>query len=63
MKENVLAVIPARGGSVRVPKKNIKLLNGKPLIAYAINAAKNSKTVDRIIVSTDDDYIKDIIII
>lgn len=59
-KIEVLAVIPARGGSVRVPKKNIKLLNGKPLIAYAIEAARSSKTVDRIIVSTDDDEIKDV---
>jgi len=59
MEHKVLAVIPARGGSVRVPKKNIKLLNGKPLIAYAIDAAKSSKTVNRIIVSTDDDEIKD----
>lgn len=58
MKNKVIAVIPARGGSVRVPKKNVKLLNGKPLIAYAIEAAKNSKTVDRIIVSTDNDEIK-----
>lgn len=58
MNQEVLAVIPARGGSVRVPKKNIKLLNGKPLIAYAIEAAKASKSVDRIIVSTDDDEIK-----
>lgn len=58
MKNEVLAVIPARGGSVRVPRKNIKILNGKPLIAYAIEAAKNSKTVNRIIVSTDDDEIK-----
>ena len=60
MKNNVLAVIPARGGSVRVPKKNIKILNGKPLIAYAIEAAKKSKTVNRIIVSTDDNEIADI---
>ena len=59
MNEKVLAVIPARGGSVRVPKKNIKILNSKPLIAYAIEAAKNSKTVNRIIVSTDDADIKD----
>ncbi|MDR4508945.1 MAG: acylneuraminate cytidylyltransferase family protein [Candidatus Brocadiaceae bacterium] len=58
MKSEVLVVIPARGGSVRVPKKNIKNLNGKPLIAYAIEAARKSKTVDRIIVSTDDDAIK-----
>ena len=57
-KYEVLAVIPARGGSVRVPKKNIKLLNGKPLISYAIQAAKDSDSVSRIIVSTDDDEIK-----
>ena len=50
----VLAVIPARGGSVRVPKKNIKLLNGKPLLAYAIEAAKQSRYITRIEVSTDD---------
>jgi len=60
MAQQILAVIPARGGSVRVPRKNIKLLNGKPLIAYAIEAAKKSKTVNRIIVSTDDNEIKDI---
>ena len=58
MTNKVLAVIPARGGSVRVPKKNIKLLNRKPLISYAIDAAKKSKYIDRIIVSTDDDEIK-----
>lgn len=60
MKSKVLVVIPARGGSVRVPKKNVKLLNNQPLIAYAINAAKNSKMVGRIVVSTDDDEIKNV---
>jgi CMP-N,N'-diacetyllegionaminic acid synthase len=59
MENKVLAIIPARGGSVRVPKKNIKILNGKPLIAYAIEAATKSVTVNRIIVSTDDKDIKD----
>jgi CMP-N-acetylneuraminic acid synthetase len=58
MMEKALAVIPARGGSVRVPRKNIKLLHGKPLIAYAIEAARDAETIDRIIVSTDDDEIK-----
>ena len=58
MKKEVLVVIPARGGSVRVPKKNIKLLGGKPLIAYAIEATQKSKTVNRTIVSTDDIGIK-----
>ena len=49
-----LAVIPARGGSKGVPRKNIKLLAGKPLIAYAIETALGSKLIDRVIVSTDD---------
>jgi len=54
---NVVAVIPARGGSKGVPHKNIKKLGGKPLIAYTIEEAKKAKTLDRIIVSTDDDKI------
>ena len=58
MMEKALAVIPARGGSIRIPRKNIKLLHGKPLIAYAIGAAKEAETIDRIIVSTDDEEIK-----
>jgi CMP-N-acetylneuraminic acid synthetase len=49
----ILAFIPARGGSTRVPSKNIKLLNGKPLIAYTIEAAKQSRHINRIIISTD----------
>ena len=52
-----LAIIPARGGSKTIPKKNIRLLDGKPLIAYAIESCKDSESVDRIIVSTDDDEI------
>lgn len=48
-----LAIIPARGGSKGIPRKNIKELDGKPPIAYTIEAALNSKTLDRIIVSTD----------
>jgi CMP-N,N'-diacetyllegionaminic acid synthase len=48
----VLGVVPARGGSKGIPKKNIKLLNGKPLIAYTIEAAINSN-LDRVVVSTD----------
>lgn len=51
--KKVLAVIPARGGSKRLPGKNIKLLSGKPLIAWTIEAAVNSKRVDRVVVSTD----------
>jgi N-acylneuraminate cytidylyltransferase/CMP-N,N'-diacetyllegionaminic acid synthase len=49
----ILAVIPARGGSKGVPNKNIKELLGKPLIAYTIEQARNSKYIDRTIVSTD----------
>ncbi len=52
--KKIIAIIPARGGSKRVPRKNIKPLAGKPLIFYAINAALKSKYLDRVIVSTDD---------
>ena len=56
----VVAIIPARGGSKGVPRKNIKLLAGKPLIAYTIETALDSKLLDRIIVSTDDSEIAEI---
>lgn len=49
-----LAIIPARGGSKRVPRKNIKLFLGKPIIAYSIEAAINSGLFDEVMVSTDD---------
>jgi len=49
-----IAIIPARGGSKRIPKKNIKKFHGKPLIAYSIETAIKSKLFDTIIVSTDD---------
>lgn len=52
-----IALIPARGGSKRIPRKNIKEFNGKPIIAYSIEAALASGCFDRIIVSTDDDEI------
>ena len=52
-----ICVIPARGGSERIPHKNIKEFNGKPLIAYSIEAAYKSNCFDRVIVSTDDDKI------
>jgi len=55
-----LAVIPARGGSKRIPRKNIKPFCGKPMIAWSIEAAIASKCFDRIIVSTDDDEIAEI---
>ena len=49
-----IAVIPARGGSKRIPRKNIKLFCGKPMIAYAIEAAQKSRLFDHVVVSTDD---------
>ena len=55
-----IAVIPARGGSKRIPRKNIKLFNGKPMIAWSIEAAKASGLFDRIIVSTDDAEIAEV---
>jgi N-acylneuraminate cytidylyltransferase/CMP-N,N'-diacetyllegionaminic acid synthase len=56
----ILAIIPARGGSKGVPKKNIKLLLDKPLIAYTIKAAQDSKYIDRVVVSTEDKNIAEI---
>jgi pseudaminic acid cytidylyltransferase len=52
-----IAIIPARGGSKRIPRKNIKEFFGKPRIAYAITAAKESGLFDHIVVSTDDEEI------
>ena len=54
VRPSVLGVITARGGSKGVPGKNLKLLGGKPLIAYTIEAAQQSGAVDRLILSTDD---------
>ena len=53
----MIAIIPARGGSKGLPGKNIKPLNGKPLIAYAVEAALKAKHIDRVIISTDDEEI------
>jgi pseudaminic acid cytidylyltransferase len=55
-----IAVIPARGGSKRIPRKNIKEFCGKPMIAWAITSAIKSKLFDNVIVSTDDEEIADI---
>lgn len=54
-KKNIVGIIPARGGSVGVPLKNIRPLAGKPLIAYTIEVALKSQMLDRVIVSTDHD--------
>ncbi len=56
-KKRILAIIPARGGSKRIPKKNIKLLDNKPLIWYSIKAAMKSKFIKKIIVSSDNSEI------
>ncbi|ANJ55191.1 pseudaminic acid cytidylyltransferase [Pseudomonas silesiensis] len=55
-----LAIIPARGGSKRIPRKNIKLFCGKPMIAWSIEAALQSGCFDQVIVSTDDEEIAEV---
>lgn len=56
----VLGIIPARGGSKGVPRKNVRLLGGKPLICHSIEAAKHSKSVSEFVVSTDDAEIRSV---
>ncbi len=58
--KSVLAIITARGGSKGVPRKNIRVVGGKPLIAYSIEAARSSSCVDRVILSTDDPEIAEV---
>jgi len=58
--KNILGLIPARGGSKGLPRKNIKLLLGKPLITWTIEQALASKYLDRVVVSTDDKEIAEI---
>ena len=53
-----VAIIPARGGSKRIPRKNIRQFNGKPVVAWAILASQESKLFDYIVISTDDNEIK-----
>jgi len=60
LKKTFLAVIPARGGSKRLPRKNILDLNGKPLIAWSIKAGLKSKYIDKVVVSSDDKEVLDI---
>ena len=55
-----IAVIPARGGSKRIPRKNIKDFGGRPMIAWSIEAARQSECFDRILVSTDDSEIAEV---
>src|SRR5688572_26866965 len=56
----VLAIIPARGGSKRIPRKNIADFHGKPVIAWAIEAAKGAASISRVLVNTDDMEIRDV---
>jgi CMP-N-acetylneuraminic acid synthetase len=58
--KRILGLIPARGGSKGVPKKNIKSLMGKPLIEYTVNSGKESKYIDHLIVSTDSEEIANV---
>ena len=56
----VLGLIPARGGSKGIPRKNLKNLCGKPLIAWSIEAGLKSKYIDKVVVSSDDSEILNI---
>ena len=58
----IVAIIPARGNSKRIPGKNIKLFSGKPIIGWSIEVALDSKLFDRVIVSTDDEKIREVAI-
>ena len=60
MQHKILAIIPARGGSKRIPRKNIKSFHGKPMIAWSIETALNSECFEQVIVSTDDEEIASI---
>lgn len=60
MNSEIVAIIPARGGSRGIPRKNIRELAGKPLIAYTIETALGSRMLDRVIVSTDDEKIAEV---
>jgi CMP-N,N'-diacetyllegionaminic acid synthase len=56
----VLALVPARGGSKGVPRKNIRIIGGKPMLAWTIEAARASRYIDRLILSSDDEAIIDV---
>ena len=59
-RDKVIAIIPARGGSKGVPRKNVRLLNGRPVIDYVIEAARSAQTVDHVVVSTDNEEIAEV---
>ena len=60
MKKDAIAIIPARGGSKRIPKKNIKDFFGKPIIAYSIEVALGSKLFEKVVVTTDNEQIAEV---
>lgn len=60
IKSNILAIIPARGGSKGISKKNIKSLCGRPLIAYTVKAALSSRLINKVVVSTEDKEIAEV---
>ena len=60
MLMSVIAILPARGGSKRIPKKNIRDFCGKPIISYSIEAAIQSGVFNEVMVSTDDDEISEV---
>lgn len=60
MKNRIFGIIPARGGSKRIPRKNLKLFNGKPLVQWTIEEAKKSTYISTVILSSDDDEILEI---
>ena len=60
INKNIITIIPARGGSKSIPKKNIKELGGKPLIAYPIKYAKSINIINKVVVSTDSEEIANI---
>lgn len=62
MKKQFVGIVTARSGSKRIPNKNIRLLNGKPLISWTIEAARKSRYIDRVVVTTDSDEIRKIAI-
>ena len=57
---NVLGVVPARGGSKSIPRKNLAELDGRPLLGYIVGAARDARTLDRLVVSTEDEEIADV---
>ena len=60
MSKKLIALIPARGGSKGVPRKNLKLLQGHPLVSYSIMVCKMSSLIDKVVVSTEDDEIAEV---